>query len=236
MKKLKFILAAAVFSMAALAASAKGGIEAGYMNMGYSVSGKGISGSNPSLNGFYVGVSDDMDLVAGLGIRLGLNYSFTTDKSAKSLVQNISMKGGNEKDHYLNVPLRLRYNFNIIPKVLKIQAYAGPVFSLGLSHTYSYDFALELGGQRLEGAVKYNYYTGKFKSDVFDQDEAQEAGLPAYKRFDMALGGGLGIELLNFLEVKVGYDWGLVNRTKAESAADISCTRDMLYLAVGFRF
>ena len=235
MKKLRIVLVLTAFCAAAAGLSAKGGIEAGYMNLGYTVSGGGISDSQPSLNGFYVGVSEDMNLLAGLGIRIGLNYSYAVDRSAESLIQGVGMKGASEKDHYINVPLRLRYNFNLIPKVLKIQAFAGPVFSVGLSHTHKFDFSMEIGGNTVGGSVNYNYYTGKFKGDV-DTDAIETSSLPSYKRFDVALGGGVGVELFNFLEIKAGYDWGLMNRMKEDLADVMSCKRNMFYLAVGFRF
>ena len=228
MNKLKLFSALAVITLAAVEVSAKSGIEAGYVNTRYNVSGESPALTSSALNGFYVGVSDDIRLVAGLGLRIGLNYSYTTDKSARSIFDDMSMKGGAEKDHYLNVPLRLRYTFNIVPKVLKIQAYAGPVFSVGLSHTYSYDFA--------DGSLKYNYYTGKFKSGALDEEDTQHLGLPQYKRFDVTVGGGIGVELFNFLELKVGYDWGVTDRFKGDIAQSATCNRDMFYAAVGFRF
>ena len=236
MKKLKSLLVLAVMAVAGLNVSAKAGIEAGYMNMSYTLSGDGFKVSNPSLNGFYVGVSDDIRLVAGLGIRVGLNYSYTADKSARSFIEELGMKGTSEKDHYLNVPLRVRYNFTLVPKVLKIQAYAGPVFSVGLSHTQSFDFQATINDETLGGSLKYNYYTGKFKSDAIDSAELEDSGLPTYKRFDVAMGGGVGIELINLIEVKVGYDWGLSERLKGDYAGSASCKRNMFYVSLGLRF
>ena len=232
MKKLKVVLALTLLAVAGVNVSAKAGIEAGYINMRYTMSGGDMVLSNPSLNGFYVGVSDDIRIVAGLGIHIGLNYAYATDKTARSLLEDMNATGGLEKDHYLNVPLRLRYNFNIVPRVLKIQAFAGPVFSFGLSHTQ------ESGFDSSEGYIKYNYYSGKLKSDVFDGDEMEGFGadLPVYKRFDMALGGGVGIELLNLIEVKLGYDWGLSNRFKGDLAETMACKRNMFYVTLGLRF
>ena len=41
---------------------------------------------------------------------------------------------------------------------------------------------------------------------------------------------------VHFLEIKAGYDWGLMNRMKEDLADVMSCKRNMFYLAVGFRF
>ena len=236
MKHFKAFLTIAVLALAGTGASAKVGIEAGYMNMNYSLSGEGPMINNPTMNGFYVGVSDDMRLVAGLGLRIGLNYSYTMDKSAKSFLDGFSSIGASEKDHYLNVPLRVRYNFTLVPKALKIQAYAGPVFSFGLSHTQEFDVSVDMGDGGISGTLKYNYYSGKFKSDAIDQAQLEDSDLPAYKRFDAALGGGVGIELLNLIEVKAGYDWGLTNRLKGTFADTASCKRNMFYVTIGLRF
>lgn len=228
----------AVLMAAGMNASAQAGVEVGYVNMNYRISGGNVQ-SNPSLNGFYVGVSDEINLVAGLSIHIGLNYSYATDKSAKSIFQNLSLKGGSESDHYLNVPLRLRYSFNVIPKVLKIQAFAGPVFSVGLSHTQRFDYKVSIMDKNLDGTLKYNYYTGKFKSDAFSDEELaslNEQMPAAYKRFDVGLGGGVGIELLRLIEVKVGYDWGLMNRFKGNFADEMTCNRNLLYVTLGLRF
>ena len=54
-----------------------------------------------------------------------------------------------------------------------------------------------------------------------------------YKRFDVQLGAGVGIELFKFLEVKVGYDWGLLDRF----AGDFDeLRRNQFYASVGLRF
>lgn len=238
MKILKFIVASAVLVFAGLNASAQTGIEAGYINTRYNMEGAQLPGGD-ALNGFYVGVSNETNLVGGLGIHIGLNYSYATDKAAKDLWQSLSMKGGTEKDQSLNVPLRLRFAFNLLPKILKIQIYGGPVFSLGLSHTQDFNFSTEIAGQSMTGSLKYNYYTGEFKSDVFDDDqlEALNRNMPAaYKRFDVAVGGGLGVELFRLLEVKAGYDWGVMNRIKGDAAQTVSCKKNMFYVTVGFRF
>lgn len=239
--KVKIIIVMAAIVAAMVSASAQPGIEAGYLNSRYNYEKDGVSKTGTPLNGFYVGVSDEVNLVAGLGIHIGLNYSYAVDKTAEAIVEDRNLKGS-ETDQYLNLPLRLRYSFNVLPGVLKIQVFGGPVFSVGLSHTYRYDFTADIPaiGTQIKGDIKYNYYTGKVKSDSFsDEDlEALNAYLPEgrYNRFDIAAGGGLGVELFNFLELKAGYDWGLMNRYKEDYAAGAVCNRDMFYFTLGFRF
>ena len=234
------VLAAAMFKV-----SAQPGIEVGYLNSRYSTDINGRSKSGAPLNGFYVGVSDEVKLLAGLGVYIGLNYSFSNDATPGELFNDMKdfkiNSTGAEKDQNLNLPIRLRYAFNIIPKVLKIQVYAGPVFSVGLSHTYNFDMKTEVAGITFDGKLKYNYYTGKFKSDAFKDEDLEKLnekvpGSGLYKRFDIGLGGGVGVELFNFLEFKAGYDWGMMNRYKGELAVNADCRRNTFNFTLGFRF
>lgn len=214
------------------------GIEAGYLNSRYSIKGGENSKSGTPMNGFYAGVSDDIELVAGLVFHVGLNYSYTTDNSREEVL-HFDLKGS-AADHYLNLPLRLKYNFNIIPKVLKIQAFAGPVLSMGLVSEQTLSLKGSFGDAAIDGTVKYNYYTGKVKADNLSDELRDQINsyMPdsRYKRFDVALGGGVGVELFNLLEVKAGYDWGLLNRFKGDASDNYKLNRNVFYLSVGFRF
>ena len=74
------LLAVSVFSATALSAASRGGVDAGYLNSRYSVK-SNATGSKMSdyfLNGFYVGLSDEVRLFAGLHIQPGLYYSYLT--------------------------------------------------------------------------------------------------------------------------------------------------------------
>ena len=245
MKIIKFFAVLAIFVAGVVSVSAQPGVEVGYLNSRYSTDVDGRSKSGAPLNGFYVGVSDEVKLFAGLGMHIGLNYSFSTDATPEELFKDMKdfkiNSTGAEKDQYLNVPLRLRYAFNIIPRVLKIQIYAGPVFSVGLSHTYTFDMKTEVAGMTLGGKLKYNYYTGKFKSNSFKDEDLEKLnekvpGSGVYKRFDIGLGGGVGVELFNFLEFKAGYDWGMMNRYKGALSDNADCRRNAFNFTLGFRF
>lgn len=245
MKKCRLIAAVIFFAAVCATASAQVGIEAGYINMHYSYgTASGGSVGKSSLNGFYAGVSDEMKLVAGLGIHVGLNYSYATNSRSTSLsniftsisenLQNSSLKGGTETVQYLNIPVRARYAFNIIPSILKIQVYAGPIFSFGLSRVQN----VEINGLQLG---TYNLYSGKYESasqggDIFDHITGDEDDLSRYRRFETAIGGGLGVELFRLLEVKIGYDWGVTNSIRKNMADYLSCERDMFYVTLGLRF
>lgn len=56
------------------------------------------------------------------------------------------------------------------------------------------------------------------------------------KRFDVMLGASVGADFFNKLEVRLGYDWGLVNRYRKELADDLKMRRGQFNLTVGVRF
>ena len=56
------------------------------------------------------------------------------------------------------------------------------------------------------------------------------------KRFDVLMGGGVGLNLLRFITVKGGFDYGLVNRFKDEMADTGVMNRMQFYIALGVRF
>lgn len=232
---------AAVASMAALLclssvpASAKSGLEAGYVNSSYSFKTGISSDNNYSLNGFYVGLSQDVRLFAGLHIVPGIYYTYLTDNS-KEEVLGLKLRG-NDSDHYLSIPIMFRYQFGL-PGV-KLYVFAGPTLSAGLVAKQKYIVSGDILGTNINGEVSYNLYTGKVKTDGIDIFQDGENPVDEivpdymYNRFDVQLGGGVGIEVLKFLEVKVGYDFGLINRYKGDAA---ELYRNQFYAAVGFRF
>lgn len=237
MKKLIAVImtAAVAFCMTSAQLAARGGIEAGYVNSSYSFK-KGISDDNNySLNGFYVGLSKDVRLFAGLHIVPGIYYTYLTDNS-KEEVLGLKLRG-NDSDHYLSIPIMFRYQFGL-PGV-KLYVFAGPTLSAGLVAKQKYIVSGDILGTNINGEVSYNLYTGKVNTDgidIFQDGENPVDGIVPdymYNRFDVQLGGGVGIEVLKFLEVKVGYDFGLINRYKGDAA---ELYRNQFYAAVGFRF
>ena len=49
------------------------------------------------------------------------------------------------------------------------------------------------------------------------------------------LGGGVGLQVVRFLDIKVGYDYGLVNRLKGTLAENATANRGQFYVGVGIR-
>lgn len=231
-RKASVLLAFALLFVSA-SAGARGGIEAGYLNSNYNF--KSDERADYSLNGFYVGVTQDVKLFAGLHIQPGLYYSYLTDKDRKEVLA-FSLNG-DLTDHYLSLPIMLRYQFGL--PFMKIYVFGGPTLSVGLVSKQKYTVTGEFMGAMQNGNLTYDYYTGKLDLEALDVpadgDNPYESMTPdyRYKRFDLQLGAGVGIELFKFLEVKVGYDWGLLDRF----AGDFDeLRRNQFYASVGLRF
>ena len=58
----------------------------------------------------------------------------------------------------------------------------------------------------------------------------------ALRRFDVMLGASIGADFFEFMEVRLGYDWGLINRYKKEIAQDLKMRRGQFNLSVAIRF
>ena len=234
-----FFAAMLAFAVSALNANAQIGVDFGYMGSSYRSTSQGsdnVATTDP-LNGFYVGVTDDIKLVAGLSIQPGLSYSFLTS-SEKQEVAGFKFSGSTN-EHNLNIPVHLKYTFNILP-ILGIYVFGGPSFNIGLASNESFDISGSLLGTEINGKISYDNYTGKISSENISDDIRNQVNnyMPQSRmsRFDVLLGGGLGINLFKFLSVRGGYDYGMLNRYKGESKDQFNINRSQFYVSVGFRF
>ena len=56
------------------------------------------------------------------------------------------------------------------------------------------------------------------------------------RRFDVMLGAAIGADFFDVLEVRLGYDWGLINRYKKALGEDLKMRRGQFNLSVALRF
>ena len=241
MKNIFRILAVAALSIFACASvSARTGVEIGYLNSIYRT--KPASGdvvkSDP-MSGFYVGLVKDMRVFAGLSIQPGLSYYYLNSTEAMEEPGiNIS---GSVTEHMLNIPLHIKYTFDTVP-AFNVYVFAGPTFSLGLAATDKISVKGEIPGIGIgfDGSLSYDSYTGKIKSDNLSDETVD--GLNQYlpqsmmNRFDVLMGGGIGIDLVRFITVRGGFDYGLMNRYKGDLADSSSLNRMQFYVSVGIMF
>ena len=182
------------------------------------------------LNGLYVGVTKDFPIVRRtLYLQTGATYEYqnASNRFSEGALNLVS----DRNEHYVDIPVRLKFKMDVLPE-LKAFIYAGPTFDFGLASTLNY--RAKMGDQLAK--FTYNYYNGKVKSNTIS---GYEPTLPAgpFRRFDVFMGGAVGVEIYDFAEVKMGFDWGLVNKQKNKQIADYLTThRNLFYLGIGVRF
>ena len=89
------------------------------------------------------------------------------------------------KESWMGIPVNFSYKFNLVPKTLAISPYLGPTFSIGLSKKSTAD--------------KWNN-TADLYSDDFH-----------YGRFNLALGGGIALDIVDMIRVTFGYNQYLLD-------------------------
>lgn len=116
--------------------------------------------------------------------------------------------GKNVKEGYIDIPFH--FSYDVYVGNAKVFAYAGPTVSCGLFSKGS----LSILGMTIEGD-RYGENSG-------------------YGRFDVLLGGGVGMELNDMIRFNVGYNFGMLNRNT--SSLDYKLSRNVLTAGVSFLF
>ena len=213
MKKICFILVAAVMFIAA-DAKAQLGVGVGY-NLLNTTTTVADESEDDSLNGFYVEATYGFNLLnerwGTLGIEPGVRYTFGAEAEQEELLGVKTRASLTE--HYLDIPVHVKYGYEVLPSKLSVHAFAGPVFSVGLAST--------LKATAGDTTVKTNNYK---ESD--------------YGRFDLKIGLGAGVTIAERVNVKVGYNFGLLNRYTGEQVDGYKYKSHtgVFYVGAGFNF
>jgi hypothetical protein len=210
MKKIYFILAVAAAVLFATEASAQIGVGLGY-NLYNSVQKEAGQKNGNELNGFYVEATYDINFLeklwGNLGVQPGLRFSYAGVHDSAELLGVLTKSSWAET--YLDIPVFVKYSQDF--RSLGFFAFAGPVFSCGLSShskTSVKDISTEI--------------------DVYEGD-------PEYGRFDLKLGVGVGVTGLDKFNVKIGYNFGMLNRYTG-NLRDLSYRTGVFYVGVGYSF
>ena len=208
MKKIYFILAVAAAMLFAAEASAQIGVGVGY-NLLNSVRKDADLQDTNELNGFYVEATYDFNFLektwGELGIQPGVRFSYAGAHDSDELLGVHTKSSWDET--YLDVPVFVKYSREL--NKMGLFVFAGPVFSCGLSS---------------DSKVGTNDVVTKI--NVYERD--------AYGRFDLKLGVGFGVTCVDKLNVKLGYNFGLLNRNLGEF--DLTYRTGVLYAGIGFAF
>ena len=213
MKKFYFILVAAAMFVA-VDAKAQLGVGVGY-NLLNTTTTVADESDGDSLNGFYIEAEYNFNLLdeqwGTLGIQPGIRYTFAGESEKAELYgEKVRLSVA---EHYLDIPVQVKYGYEVISSKLNINAFAGPIFSIGLASIVK--------GSMDDSVVKTNAYK--------DSD---------YGRFDLKIGVGVGVDLFEKLNVKVGYNFGLLNRYTGEQIDEYKYKihTGVFYVGVGYNF
>ena len=231
MKKIYFILAAAAMFLA-VEANAQLGVGVGYNHIN-TVQKMADESDDESLDGFYIEATYDLNFLdanwGSIGLQPALRYTFGGDSESDEIL------GVNTRasiaEHYLDIPVNVKYGYDVLPSKLKIFAFAGPVFSFGLSSVTS--------ASADNSIVKTNLYTGTVKTKLNSETTKTKGDGTDYGRFDIKFGIGAGVTVVEKLNVKLGYNIGMLNRYTGEQiSSDHKFKRHtgVFYLGVGFNF
>lgn len=217
LKKIMLLFVVTVFSVS-LTAQNRLSVNLGYLNnnitLKTSLGGLQISKEAPS-NGFVVGAEYDVMFANSLGVSLGLDYALTFGDKIPTIM-GWSFDNVTHNIHTLELPIRLVYEYPIEDD-LSVFAFAGPKLA----------FDLAWKGKETYGSITK-------KVDMYDKD--------VIYRFNLLLGPGLGARYRNF-QIKLGYDWGLLNRYNNNNkfsvegfTPDVKINNNNFYVMLGLVF
>ena len=217
-------------------------IEAGYTNSKYVAKFGNETEKSDPLAGFNIGISREFHLIKGAYLESGLGYTYLTNKI--ELLYSIPLAEMTMKsrinDHYIHLPVQLKYLYSFSEN-FSIFAFGGPKFVIGLSSTNKVEIKGGVLGVDFRGDLKYDFYKGEISSSnipsqVLDVVNDYASDGEKYKRFDIQMGLGVGVEIAEFYVVKFGYDWGLLNKNSGDFSDDITLKRNQFYFNIGYRF
>lgn len=182
MKRIITTLLAASMMLMGTTAFAQASIGAGYLNETNKAVVSNSDINMGALNGFYAGIGYDINEGAGFGISTGIYYSYLTGKMS---VPSLSFISGDLTEHAINIPVKpgLSLPFG---NGLKAFVNAGPTFVCGLS--------------------------SKIKPLGVDLLETDNYSHEYLSRFDIMVGGALGVDINDMVRVSAGYDLGMLDQ------------------------
>lgn len=211
------------------------------------------------LNGFYVEAAYNLDLVkfkvGELSLQPALRYSLYT-RTISATSNNIKQSSGDftklsdkrsVTDHVLDIPVNLRYSYKFLNS-FKAYVFAGPVFSLGLAFNAVNvaDSKSLINGETYKtyDYERTNLYNGGWFTKEWDDNEkkyhknkGQNSDLKDYSMFDLKLGLGIGVNIAEKVDVKFGYNIGLLNRgVEANDTYQDVVHSNIMYFGVAYNF
>lgn len=159
----------------------------------------GINASNTSFKdsdarvGYNAGLTLDLYLPSNFAIFTGIDLTSKGGKTKDVMLPNSSGTTEFKSNAiYMQIPVKLGYRIDAIPG-LGLHFGAGPYFAQGIG-----------------GKTKYKVDGKETKFNTFGDGDLQ------YKKFDWGLGVEVGAKVLGLVQVRIGYDFGLVKIDRAD--------------------
>ena len=233
-----------------IAPSARGfGLTFGYVHSSYSTTDWATDEvrTSPGLDGFMAGLNKDFRIIPGaLYFQAGLSYMYQNDAYENTIAPLGLDTGlrvvGDRTEHYISLPLKMKYTVPLTDRI-GLGVEAGPTFMMGLSSKMKYRTRFS---DEEASYVTYNIYNGKSntdhvlagKWDIADWLMNDSGLVPdgRMNRFDIMMGAALGADFFDLFELRIGYDWGMINRFRKELADDMKLHRGQFTLSASIRF
>ena len=218
MKKLMTVIIAAAMLLAGTDAFAQFSVSVGYSHSRTNFKALGLNLAKAMMDGFYGGVTYNIPFArvgtGTLGVAPGLYVSYMMKPET-----NLYVVKGDISESYLTVPV----DFNLSLPVtdgLRFIIFAGPSFSAGLTSDVKVSAIADK--DLSESIIGTN-------NDMYDGLIAQKLG---YNRFDVLVGGGIGLDFEDMIRLTVGYDAGMLNR----GGNTLQINRNQLHVGLAYLF
>ena len=167
-----------------------------------------------SYHGMKIGFVYDATLWKGLGVSMGLNYTFGTNvtdwtqkvSTQQGLYPQVRSRG---QYHQLEIPVDWQYKFEIAQNTWII-LYTGPTLQCGLALNDKWYIRLNKDSESI--SKEENLYSEQEMADY------------ALKRLNVTWGIGAGFQYEKYF-LRGGYDFGIINPYKAQSFNNGAYTR-----------
>lgn len=207
MKRL-FVICIIAMTMATLHAQDYFGVQIGYANPITRLNTHNNKNNliPTSYNGLKVGIVYDATLWKGLGVSMGLNYTFGTNvtdwtKKVTGQPGDFPQVRSRGQYHQLEIPVDWQYKFEIAQNTWII-LYTGPTLQCGLALNDKWYIRLNKDSESI--LKEENLYSEQEMADY------------ALKRLNVTWGIGAGFQYEKYF-LRGGYDFGIINPYKAQS-------------------
>lgn len=207
----RIIVTIIAVALAAGTSFAQASVGAGYLNSSTTTKAGDRSTKADPINGFYAGVGYTLP-VGPVNFTPGFYFSALTKSNTAAVGSWISGKG-TLTEMYMNIPLDFSFGVDLSGD-LKVFVFAGPTVNVGLTSNY-----------KVSGDI-----AGLFSADK-TIDLYKDGN---YGRFDVLVGGGVGLDIMSMIRVTAGYNYGLLDRDKASDS--VALHRKEINLGVAYLF